>query len=333
MSAAVVGAATPFDSRIHESQNGPRKERPGRQHTPEMQTPNAQMSNPASAGCILCGAGNPGELLFQTLRPILRCATCGLVYADPGSRIASHFDYAEEYYRGGIYADYLADRGVIHKNAFRLLNELERVAKGRSLLDVGCAAGFFLEAARTRGWSVRGLEISDFASDYARRELGLAVDTGSITSAPDGLSGFDVVTLWDTIEHLDRPDQALASIHGLLKPDGVLAFSTGDYSSLLRRLTGSRWRLFGDATHNFFFDVGTLARLLRQQGFEILVVRHAGKWVSLSMILQQSGLPLARTLQAWLKARKRNPAFYVNLRDVVTMFARPIALRDERPAQ
>lgn len=273
------------------------------------------------AGCLLCEGLSESRLLFHTSRPIFQCAVCALVYADPRSPAAD--DYSEDYYRDGVYADYLADRDAIQRNAPRVLEELESMVKGRRLLDVGCATGFFLEAARARGWEVRGLETSEYASDYARRELGLEVETASIVSPPEGLPLFDVVTLWDTIEHLDRPDIALANIRRLLAPDGVLVFSTGDYASLLRRLAGKKWRLFADPTHNFFFDEKTLRLMLTRAGFEVARVTRRGKRVSLSLILHQSGLPLSARVKTWLLAKGWNPSVYVNLRDVVTIFARP----------
>lgn len=273
------------------------------------------------AGCLLCEGSSESRLLFHTSRAIFQCTACSLVYADP--RNAPAPDYSEDYYRDGVYADYLADRDAIQRNAPRVLEELERTVEGRRLLDVGCATGFFLESARVRRWDVRGLEASEYASDYARRELGLQVETASIVSPPEGLPQFDVVTLWDTIEHLDRPDLALCNIRKLLHPNGVLVFSTGDYASLLRRLTGKRWRLFADPTHNFFFDERTLRLMLKRAGFEVLRVTRRGKRVSLSLILHQSGLPLSGRFRTWLLAKGWNPSVYINLRDVVTIFARP----------
>lgn len=276
----------------------------------------------SSSTCLLCG-GSRSHQLFKTERPIKRCEACGLVYAEPEPGPKALYD--ESYYRGGVYADYLADRASIHRNARRALTELEALTTGRDLFDVGCAAGFFLEAARDRGWRGRGIDVSAYAAGFARDRLGLPVDEGSIVSPPPGLGSFDAVTLWDAIEHLDRPDLGLANIRRLLKPGGVLALSTGDYGSLVRRLTGHRWRLFADVTHNFFFDVRTLRRLLEREGYEVLRVSHRGKWVAIAMILHQSGMPGAARLERWLVSRRWDPALYVNLFDVMTVFARPVS--------
>lgn len=274
--------------------------------------------------CLLCGNSTANRILFQLSRPVVKCRACNLVFAVPKDSGAQSCDYNESYYRQGIYADYLEERISIRKNAARILRELETLVQGRTLLDVGCAAGFFLEAARARGWTVSGLDVSSYASEYARRELNLDVESGSIESTTESSSKFDVVTLWDTIEHLSRPDLALINIRRRLKSDGMLALSTGDYGSLLRRLTGKRWRLFTDPTHNFFFDEATLQRLLNQTGYELVRIMRRGKWVSLSMILHQSPLPFKERAQAWFSANHLNPSLYVNLYDVMTVFAKVI---------
>lgn len=277
-----------------------------------------------SSECLLCGNSTGKRLLFQLSRPVVKCQGCNLVFAVPKDSIVQSRDYDESYYRHGIYADYLEERISIRKNAGRILRELETLVQGRTLLDVGCAAGFFLEAARARGWAVRGLDVSSYASEYARRELNLDVESGSIESTTESASKFDVVTLWDTIEHLSRPDLALINIRRRLTSEGMLALSTGDYGSFLRRLTGKRWRLFTDPTHNFFFDESTLRRLLNQTGYELFRIRRRGKWVSLSMILHQSPLPFKKRAQVWSSAIHLNPSLYINLYDVMTVFAKVI---------
>jgi len=272
--------------------------------------------------CPLCGNSNANTVLFELTRPVVKCGACDLVFAAGKDVDTQYRDYDESYYQHGIYADYLGDRDAIHKNADRTLRELEKLVTGRSLLDVGCAAGFFLEAARARGWSVRGLDVSSYAPEYARRELRLDVESGSIESLTTTAPKYDVVSLWDTIEHLSRPDLALTNIRRLLNPGGLLALSTGDYGSLLRRVTRKRWRLFSDPTHNYFFDDATLGKLLNETGYELVRIHRRGKWVSLRMILHQSPLPFRKVAQAWLGSSNANPSLYVNLYDVMTVFAR-----------
>jgi 2-polyprenyl-3-methyl-5-hydroxy-6-metoxy-1,4-benzoquinol methylase len=252
---------------------------------------------------------------------VVQCRVCGLVYAEPLDEAALRALYSREYFQGLTYVDYLSDREAIHKNAGRALRELAALGRGRRLLDVGCAAGFFLEAARSAGFSVSGIELSDFASTYAREKLGLAVTTGALEDLSADAGPFDAVTLWDCVEHLRRPDQALARVRAHMETGGVLMLSTGDHDSLLRRLTGRRWRLFADPTHNFFFTETTLRRLLAQAGFTVERVSRRGKWVSLPMILKQAPL-VPGALRGALSKRLARAYLYLNLWDVVTVTAR-----------
>ncbi len=279
--------------------------------------------------CLLCASSADVRLSFELTRPVYACRACGLMFAPRPASISAGDAFPEEYYRGGVYADYTLDRLANHRNAQRVLTELEQRASGRRLLDVGCALGFFLEAAQHRGWETRGLEVSPWAAERARRELDLAVDLGSIESPPADLGPFDVITLWDAIEHLERPDRALAEARRLLRPGGWLALSTADSTSLVRRLTGRRWRIFQDPTHLFFFDEPTLRRLLARAGFEVAWLRRRGKHVSLPMILHQSPLPYARAIERWLLRHGRQPHLYVNLFDMMTVVARA----SEKPAE
>ena len=277
---------------------------------------------PATTPCLFCGTSARARHLFTLTRPVFRCS-CGLVYTLPMTRAQAATGYTETYYHGQVYPDYVRDRAAIRRNARRVLGELEEFVAGRRLLDVGCAHGFYLEAARDRGWTVRGLELSEYAAGYARRELGLDVDAVSIATPPANLGVFDAVMMWDVLEHLDRPDLALATVREHLHPEGRLVLSTGDYRSVLQRLVGRRWRIFSDPTHMFFFDARTVTRLLTDAGFDVLSLSRRGKYVSLAMSLHQSPLPGAARLIRWLERRHWQPSLYVNLWDMMTVVARP----------
>jgi 2-polyprenyl-3-methyl-5-hydroxy-6-metoxy-1,4-benzoquinol methylase len=245
------------------------------------------------------------------------------VYAEPLPDESIRALYSREYFEGRVYADYLGERDVIRRNAGRALAELVSLAPGRRLLDVGCAAGFFLEAARDQGWQVEGVELSEYASGHARDRLGLAVRTGPVAELSPDAGPFDAVTLWDCIEHLSRPDVDLSLLRRRMAPGGILMLSTGNYESLLRRVTGRRWRLFSDSTHNFFFSPATLGRLLTRAGFSVKSTSYRGKWVSLPMIVKQTPF-LPGALRSTLGASLKGRSLYVNLRDVMTLTARAV---------
>jgi len=267
--------------------------------------------------CVVCR----GEVARPSAlrRDLVECVDCRVVYAP--AAIEDRAEFGDHYYVEGAYADYVQDRDAIQRSAVTRLRMLERAVTGRRLLDVGCAAGYFLEAARTRGWNVAGLELSAYAVQLARR-LPLEIFETSIL-APPSLPGFDAITMWDTIEHILRPDIAVENARRLLRPGGVLAISTGDRRSLVARALGRRWRLMNDPTHKFFFDEPNLSSLLAAAGFTVVSVSRPGKWVSAAMILHQLPSGPATLARRALSARGWNPALYVNLRDVMTLVATP----------
>src|SRR5439155_22918007 len=196
--------------------------------------------------------------------------------------------YAPEYFKASAeapadgYADYLADGERHRETARRRLSLIDRFvpAHGR-LLDVGAAAGFFVDEALRAGWDAQGIDIAPQVVDWGRRELDVPLRVGGITTveAPDM---FNVVTMWDYIEHSLDPAGDVAKSNELLFDDGLVALSTGDADSLAARLSRSRWHLLTPRHHNFFFGASTLVRLLERGGFEVVWLGHPGSRYSLA---------------------------------------------------
>jgi len=101
------------------------------------------------------------------------------------------------------------------------------------LLDVGCAAGFALLAARKRGWSVHGVELSQSLAEIARTRYGLHVESGSLEEVRQRLGRlgpFDCITMFDLIEHLGDIRSFLRSYLQYLRKGGVLFIDTPNWS-------------------------------------------------------------------------------------------------------
>ena len=80
--------------------------------------------------------------------------------------------------------------------------------------------------------------------------------------------------MWDYIEHAVDPRADVERARYRLRPGGLLALSTGDVGSLLALFPLDRWHLMTPRHHNYFFSARTLQLLLRDCGFEVVVVRH-----------------------------------------------------------
>jgi len=156
----------------------------------------------------------------------------------------------------------------------------------RSLLDVGCGIGTFLQQPQQEGWSVAGLELSPAVAAYAREQRGLEVDTGSIespTSFPP--ASFDVVTMFGVSEHLANPQCAAQECVRVLRPGGFLVLQTPTEDGLIRRIGRFLYWATGGVVkfhvrqlysmgggHSVCFNRRSIQVLLAHYGFEVLSI-------------------------------------------------------------
>jgi methyltransferase family protein len=228
------------------------------------------------------------------------------------------------------YADYVGDAERHRETARRRLSLIDRFAPSRGrLLDVGAAAGFFVDEAIRAGWEAEGVDIAPHMVEWGRRELGgVPLHVGEI-AAVEGEEAFTAVTMWDYIEHSLDPDGELAKSNELLAQGGILALSTGDLDSVAARLSRSRWHLLTPRHHNFFFRARTLTRLLDRTGFEVAWLGHPGSRYSLAHLAYKSApRAIARRIADSRLGRYSLP---VNLFDIVTVVARKV--RQSPPLQ
>ncbi len=274
--------------------------------------------------CNLCHGTQFRRLFFRAPYWRIRCEQCGLVtISEIPAEDALAAMYGASYFSGDIYLEYASDGPVIERNAHARLRQIEQQVKGGRLLDVGCATGFFLSAARERGWDTVGVDLSHYASQYARDRFGLAVVTGTLFDLAEPAGSFDVVTLWDTIEHVPDPAVVIARAAWLLKPGGLLALSTGDIESAMSRILRSRWRLM-TYDHLYYFSPPTLRRYLDSVELSTVRVSRPGRWVNLRLVVHMAlgGRGPSPLRQLLLQLARPLPAVYLNLWDVVTVLAR-----------
>ena len=233
--------------------------------------------------CPVCGTAAPAPLFPKDGFQMVRCHACSLVYVgeDPaGIDFAALYD--QSYYTGGsdaVFADYVGQEAARRAQARRKLALLRhlppRIPEAGRLLDVGCAAGFFLAEARAH-YSVQGVELSDWSSAYARERLGLPVVTGTLQDAQLPSAHFDVVTLWDVIEHVPEPVPLLAEAARVLKPGGRLVLTTGDWGSAYAQARGADWHLMTPPWHLSMFSRATLAHAAQAAGLRVVAWRSEG---------------------------------------------------------
>lgn len=214
--------------------------------------------------CNLCGSTEPERLFNKDGYSVVRCRRCSLVYVgDELESIDFAALYGKDYYLSEdkrLFSNYLAEEPERLASARSRVEKLKKLKKTGRLLDVGCAAGFFLEAAKPY-YDVVGVDLSEYSSSYARERFGLNVLTGNLEQAELPENSFDVVTLWDVIEHVADPLAVMCEVGRILRPGGIAVVATGDIESLHARIAGENWPLLAPPWHLYYFSRKTLKRL------------------------------------------------------------------------
>ncbi|MFO0278881.1 MAG: class I SAM-dependent methyltransferase [Planctomycetota bacterium] len=288
--------------------------------------------------CQLCGGGERTLRFQDGPYRVVECRGCGLVYVTPrlqGEALRAVYD--EGYWKSSDpkqrgYADYASESALYLKTFGRRMRLVRRHLPARaSRLDVGGAAGSGLRVAQREGHDVHGVEMSAAIAVAAQQALGVdRVHVGSLDEAIAAKGhrpeSFDLVTLWDVIEHVPDPQALLRTIRGLIRPGGKLLLETQNIASRWARLLGRRWHHFKHDEHLYHFTPATIRRLLADCGFETLEVgaAYAGKYVSFGFLAERAGR-LGR-VAGWLASPLsllRGLSLYVNPHDELIVVARP----------
>ena len=174
-----------------------------------------------------------------------------------------------------MYENYIGMEKELKTVFRRRLRKIEKYKNGGRLLDIGCAAGFFLEVAEEKGWDVFGVELSEYASNYAR-ERGLNIFTGDVTATKFPDEYFDVITLWAVISNLQNPYNNLIEAYRILKKKGLIVIQTGNIDSIFAKLQGINWGILTPGGHLYYFSPKTLRKMLELTGFEIVKISTHG---------------------------------------------------------
>ncbi|WP_041611077.1 class I SAM-dependent methyltransferase [Treponema primitia] len=259
----------------------------------------AEYSPQGSRSCPVCGDPQRGSVTLARFpgRSYRRCSHCGMVYlfASTPSPVEYETDYFFSFYKEQYGKTYLEDfpnlvlagqkrlciiKALLRGSSGKISRNADRTGENPRLLDIGCAYGPFLAAARDQGFSPQGMDPAEGAVRYVREELGISAQRGMFPDlSRDSLAAgsFTVVSLWYVIEHFMNLNPVLREINRLLRVGGILAFSTPSFRGISGRKSICNFLEKSPRDHWTVWEPGICKKVLARYGFalkKIVITGH-----------------------------------------------------------
>ncbi len=222
------------------------------------------------------------DRFFQTTKeefPMYHCRSCGLYFLEERNLKDRLGDfYPSGYWWSGEGAGSLLEKKyrewMVRADQLQFVLTAFPSPPGKTLLDVGCGGGTFLQEALGAGFDARGLENSPEAAAIADKVAPGRVHLGSETDLVEQGLQFDALTLFHALEHMPDPFRYLKTLRNLLKPEGTIFVQVPNSASLQAKVFGSRWYGFDCPRHLYNYSAFSVLHLLGRAGYRIHKVRH-----------------------------------------------------------
>lgn len=214
---------------------------------------------------------------------VWRCLDCGLIEQE---RSFTERELIGAYSQGEDerYFEQFSQRKELFERSLKRIEKYKR-PPGR-LLDVGAGAGLFVSVAKQSGWQAKGLEPSRWGVEKGKKRFGVKMEQGSFEDFKVKPESFEVITMWDVLEHYWEPMKVLRKARKMLTKDGVLVLTTININSWFSRLLGRHWTWL-IRVHLWYFTNKTLRRMLEETGYQIEWMGTQTRWFSLPYLLSR----------------------------------------------
>jgi 2-polyprenyl-3-methyl-5-hydroxy-6-metoxy-1,4-benzoquinol methylase len=251
------------------------------------------------------------HMITQEVFTIVRCKGCGFHFTNP----IPELDKIGAYYKSEEYVSHSSSKkglinflyGVVRK---RTLNQkvawLNKVARGKHLLDVGCGTGHFLRTAKQKGYHVTGIEPDEDARHFANEENDIQpLPQEKLYELPE--NSFDAITMWHVLEHVYELNADLEKMAALLKKDGVFMIAVPNMAAYDAQLYKEYWAAYDVPRHLYHFQQSNIVQLFSKYGFElkeVLPMKYDAYYVSMLSEKYKNGSLLKAIINGWKSNRK-----------------------------
>jgi len=220
--------------------------------------------------------------------PIYECKKCGFRFSEL-KEVNNHLAnvYSDDYFfaGGAGYPNYLDEKDQLYKSGIRYAKIVSKFTKPGKVLDVGCAAGFYLKGFEKAGWECVGLEPNDTVASYGRNELNLNIVTGDLETFQSE-EKFDLINLIEVIGSFHDLNKAMLQVQNLVKNEGIVLVESWDHSSKVARFFGVSWHEYCPPSVINWYTNKTLAELFKFYGFDLVSKGRPSKKIKGSHALE-----------------------------------------------
>ncbi len=220
--------------------------------------------------CLICNSKRIKVLNGYEKDSLVRCQDCNFVFSQ---KIPKHEELVKYYEDTYTRDDYLSPITIKRYN--EVLDQFEKYKKTNKLLDLGSGVGYFLEAAKQRGWEVYGTEFTDDAMTICKNK-GAIMHQGPLDRTNYKKEMFDIITSFEVIEHINNPKEELPIYKEILRKGGVLYFTTPNFNSLERYILKGNYSAIKYPEHLSYYTKKTINILFRNNGFKKIKLEAIG---------------------------------------------------------
>ncbi len=212
------------------------------------------------------------NMITQEIFSINSCSNCGFLFTNPRPDDSE----MEKYYQGGDYVSHSESKKGLVNSLFILARKytlaskvklIKSLSKGRKILDIGCGSGSLLNACSKNGFTVTGMEPSEFARGVAKQNYGL--DILPIEEIKTQKKTHDIISLWHVLEHVSDLDLYFQCFNTLLEKDGILLIALPNRESYDAAYYKEKWAAYDVPRHLWHFSEKDIVTLAKNHGFEL----------------------------------------------------------------
>lgn len=258
--------------------------------------------------CCVCNNSDPSTFKLVYKREnfdVASCNQCGFYFIPPFYRKQIQYQqYKTESVTNAIRSGNNWVKIQRHKLRFKLIKKYK---PNGTLFDLGAGWGHFMLAGKELGYDVYGIEISEQPYLYCKNDLKLNVDHIDFFKMDENRK-FDIITMWDVLEHIDKADEFLEKCSKLQISNGLLVLQVPQIDSYFAKKYKDKWKMMG-LDHVNYFSKDTITRILKRYGYEVKTIRSS---LELKLFIMYTVLPFIKRLKSKKKITQQEANYQIN---------------------